>query len=86
MSMLHFAQETLHACLASVAPVELLGMRLLREQPHLLGTPPAIERDQLVQAVSEIVAYNRRCAEAVGQLTNLSAVPLLAATVLEFGL
>lgn len=84
--MLHFEQETLRVCLASVESVEFLGMRLLREQPHLLGVPPMMDRDHLTQAVSEIVAYNGRCAQAVGQLVNLAPVPLLEATVLEFGL
>jgi len=78
--------EDLRACLTTVAPVELLGMGLLRQQPHLIGTPPSIPRSVLVEAVTEIVAYTGRCAAAVRQLANLTPIPLTTASVLEFGL
>lgn len=78
--------DDLRACLASIAPVELKGMGLLREQPHLIAGSARIPRPQLVEAVTEIVAYTGRCATAARQLANLTPVPILTARVWEFGL
>jgi hypothetical protein len=78
--------EDLRACLASTAPVELLGMGLLRQQPHLMAAAPPIPRPLLVEAVTEIVAYTGCCAAAARQLANLTPVPLMTASILEFGL
>ena len=77
--------DDLRVCLASIAPVELKGMGLLREQPHLIAGSSRIPRPQLVEAVTEIVAYTGRCAAAARQLANLTPIPLLSATLLEFG-
>ena len=78
--------EDLRACLASTAPVELLGMGLLRQQPHLVAAAPPILRPLLVEAVTEIIAYTGRCAAAMQQLANLTPIPLVTASILEFGL
>jgi len=78
--------DDLRACLASVAPVELKGMGLLREQPHLIAGSSRIPRPQLVEAVTEIVAYTGRCAAAARQLANLTSVPVLSMSVWEFGI
>lgn len=78
--------EDLRACLAAVAPVELLGMRLLTQQPHLIAVPPSIPRDLLVDAVTEIIDYTERSAAAARQLAHLTPIPLTKASVLEFGL
>jgi hypothetical protein len=78
--------EDLRACLASIASVELKGMGLLREQPHLIASSSRVPRPQLIEAVTEIVAYTGRCAAAARQLTNLTPIPLISATILEFGL
>jgi hypothetical protein len=67
-------------------PLELKGMGLLREQPHLIGGFASVPRDQLVDAVTEIVAYTARCSAAARSLANLTPVPLMNALVMEFGL
>ena len=76
----------LRACLAGIAPFELKGMRLLREQPHLVAGTLTVPRDQLVEAVTEIAAYTARCQYAAGQLAKLSPVPLRTVQLLEYGL
>jgi len=78
--------DDLRACLASIATVELKGMGLLREQPHFIAGSSRIPRPQLVEAVTEIVAYTGRCATAARQLANLTPIPLLTVSILEFGL
>jgi len=78
--------DDLRACLASIAPVELKGMGLLREQPHLIACSSRIPRPQLVEAVTEIVAYTGRCTAAARSLSNLTPIPLLTVSILEFGL
>lgn len=81
-----FGMDDLRGCLASVAPVELKGMRLLETQPHLIAGTARIPRAELVEAVTEIVAYTGRCASAARQLASLPPVPLLSVSIPEFGL
>jgi hypothetical protein len=79
--------EDLRGCLETAAPLELQGMRLLKERPHLMMTViHPIPRQQVVEAVTEIVAYTERCRAAASQLANLSPIPLLTVNLLEFGL
>jgi hypothetical protein len=61
-------------------------MGLLREQPHLISGTARIPRPQLIEAVTEIIAYTGRCAEVARSLANLTPVPLMNAVVWEFGL
>ena len=75
----------LRECLLAVAPLELKGMGLLREQPHLLSGTARVPRPQLVEAVTEIVAYTGRCAAVARSLANLTPVPLLSLSIGEFG-
>lgn len=49
---------------ANTSPVDLPGMRLLREQPHLFRRALAVPREQLVEAAAELVNYTGHCAEA----------------------
>lgn len=86
MSGVSCSQAELRDCLASLAPVELKGMGLLREQPHLITGTARLPRETLVEAVTELVAYTGRCAAAARQLANLAPTPLLTASVLEFGI
>lgn len=81
-----FGLEDLRACLAAIAPVELKGMGLLREQPHFITGTARIPRGPLVEAVTEIVAYTGRCAAAARQLAGLASIPLLSVSLLEFGI
>ena len=82
----HREHNLLHECLASIVPIELEGMRLLKEWPHFLFGSEPIPREQLVEAVTELIDYTGRCAAASTALAGLAPVPLTAATVLEFGL
>jgi hypothetical protein len=77
----------LRDCLSSAAPVELDGMRLLKERPQfLLEALPTVPRERLVAAVTEIIDYTGRCMAAAQKLATVPPVPLTAATVPEFGL
>ena len=76
----------LRECVLAVAPLDLKGMGLLRKQPHLLTGTPSIPRDQLIEAVTEIVAYTARCAEAVRQLATLTPIPLTTVDIEGYGL
>jgi hypothetical protein len=67
-------------------PADLLGMRLLAGQPHLVSAPGTIPRDQLIAAVTEIIAYTERCARAAGSLSGLRPIPLTTLSIAEFGL
>jgi hypothetical protein len=86
MTDVTFSLDELRACITSAAPLELKGMGLLREQPHLIGGFASIPRDQLVDAVTEIVAYTARCAAAARSLANLPPIPLMTACIVEFGI
>lgn len=86
MDNVSFALNELVACLAATPPLELKGMGLLREQPHLISSTARIPRPQLIDAVTEIVAYTGRCAAAVRSLASLTPVPLLSVSIGEFGL
>ena len=85
--------ESLRDCLAGLSPVELKGMALLRERhPHGLFFPqlesggPGIPRDTIAEAVTEIVGYTECCRRAAQQLTTLTPIPLIAFSILEYGL
>jgi hypothetical protein len=86
MALPSFTKDELHQCLATITPVELAGMRLLKERPHFLFASQAIPREQLIEAVTELIGYTDRCAVASSKLAGLPPVSLTAATVLEFGL
>lgn len=85
MSSVPFGLDELQSCLVSIPPLDLKGMGLLREQPHLLSGTARVPRPQLVEAVTEIVAYTGRCAAAARSLANLTPIPLLSLSIGEFG-
>ena len=78
--------STLHDSLVSLKPVELLGIQLLRQHEPASLRPAGIARDPLVAAVTELVEYGGRCAEALNRLARLHAVPLMGVMTLEYGL
>ncbi len=78
--------ESLRDCLAATAPVDLLGMRLLRACPQPHAYPTDLPRETLKAAVSEIVDYTGRCAAAARRLSHLAPIPLTTIACLEFGL
>lgn len=77
--------QNLCDCLSAIAPCDLMGMALLR-QSQSSSCPDAVPREQLREAVIEIIAYTGRCAAAVKRLDDLSAVPLRTVIIGEFGL
>lgn len=78
--------ESLRDCLAATAPVDLLGMRLLKACPQPGLYPTDLPRETLKAAVSEIVDYTGRCAAAARRLSHLAPIPLTTIPILEFGL
>lgn len=84
----HFAQEHLRDCLASVPPVELKGMALLRERPSETGFFPPLDRPRAViaEAVTELVAYTGRSQHAAAQVARLVPIPLTTISLLDYGL
>lgn len=80
---------SLRDCLAQVEPVKLLGMELLKQgslQPQGGWFPTGIARSQMVEAVTELVGYTRRCAYAASQISQLASVPLTSLQLMEYGL
>ncbi len=82
--MSSFTLDALHECLETLAPLELLGMTLLRSSHQLF--PTGLPRNTLREAVAELVAYTERCAKTVAHLVTLSPIPLAAMSVVEYGL
>lgn len=79
--------ETLHDCLASVEPVDLQGMRLLKARPSSTGLfPQNVPRELIKEAVIELVQYTERCNATARRLRNLAPIPLTNLSVIEFGL
>lgn len=86
MDNVSFALNEFLSCLASTPPLDLKGMGLLREQPHLISGTARIPRPQLIEAVTEIVAYTGRCAAVARNLATLTPVPILSVSIGEFGI
>jgi hypothetical protein len=82
--MLLITGEDLATCLMNLAPVELLGMTLLRSSQQLF--PTGLPREVVKEAVTEMVAYTERCVAVVQQLRQLGPVPLTRVSILEYGL
>lgn len=83
--MFGLTHDDLRVCLAAAAPVELLGMTLLRQgNPQLI--PADIPRYVLREAVTEIITYTERCAAAAHRLRDLSPVPLMHLTLAGYAL
>ncbi|MBN8595836.1 MAG: hypothetical protein J0M33_29045 [Anaerolineae bacterium] len=82
------ALEKLRDCLATLPPVELKGMALLRERPPDLGFFPPLgaSRGQITEAVTELVAYTTACQHALQTLARLTPIPLLNLSFLDYGL
>jgi hypothetical protein len=74
--------ELLRDCLADAAPVDLLGMRLLKACPQ----PADLPRDTLTRAVVEIIEYTGRCQAAAQRLNQLTPIPLTTIAIPEYGL
>ena len=74
--------DQLRNCLADAAPVDLLGMRLLKACPQ----PADLPRETLTQAVVEIIEYTGRCQAAAQRLSQLAPIPLTTIAIPEYGL
>ena len=84
-----FSLTSLRDCLAHVEPVKLLGMDLLQAHsplPQGHWFPVAVPRNLLIDAVTELVGYTRRCVYAAEQISRLAPVPLASVSIWEFGL
>ena len=80
---------SLRDCLTQIEPVQLLGVELLKQHsthPQGQWFPTGIPRNQMVDAVIELVGYTHCCAYAAEQINQLTSVPLTAIALLEFGL
>jgi hypothetical protein len=93
MGQVTLTVESLRDCLASLPPVELKGMALLRERrptgqffPQFEGGGQGIPREVIAEAVTEIVGYTERCRRAAQQVATLAPIPLTAFSILEYGL
>ena len=77
----------LHDCLASIEPVELKGMRLLKAHSSTAGFfPDTIPRSEVKEAVVELVSYTAACQKVARRLRQLTAIPLLSLEQMEFGI
>ncbi len=84
--------HSLRDCLSDVRPVELKGMALLKERrpqgqffPRI-GEENGLSREVVAGAITEIVAYTHRCRVAAERLTDLTPIPVIAFSALEYGL
>ena len=85
----HITLISLRDCLAQIEPVQLLGMELLKQHsahPQRQWFPVGIPRNQMVDAVTELVGYTRRCAYAANQINHLTSLPLTSISIVEFGI
>lgn len=79
--------ETLTDCLASIEPVDLAGMRLLKACPTPTGLfPQNVPRASIKEAVIELVQYTETCNATARRLRNLTPIPLLTIEQIEYGL
>ena len=76
----------LHDSLASIEPVNLQGMRLLKAHPSTGLYPRNLARDVIKSAVIELVQYTERCNATAHRLRNLSPIPLTTIPIIEYGL
>lgn len=78
--------ETLTDCLASIEPVDLVGMRLLKARPTPTGLfPQNVPRASIKEAVIELVQYTESCNATARRLSNLAPIPLIGIQMIEFG-
>ena len=76
----------LRDCLLSLPPLELLGMRLLKESPHAGFFPSDVPRETLKAAVVEMIDYGERCQHAARRLSKLAPVPIIGVDLWEYAL
>lgn len=86
MSDVQFTNVDLRECLMALPPVDLLALRLLSEQPQILVSTNGVARDQLIQAITEMVQYTQTSTAMAEQIGTLPPIPLLDTPILEFGL
>ena len=81
-------QGQLVAVLGQVAPVDLLGLDLLRRRQPQGGAwfPSGVEAQTLARATAELIDYTGRCGAARARLQRLPPVAHRDKAVLEFPL
>jgi len=75
--------DGLRACLSALPPLDLSAIQRLRQQPSLLMGALHLPRAQLVEAVTELVAYSSRCVAAARQLAPLTPVPVRTVGIVD---
>lgn len=70
----------LYACLTGLLPVELKGLALV-ENPSVLSSA---NREDVRDAVVELIAYTNRCAKAIENLRDLPPIPLMSIITVEW--
>lgn len=78
--------ETLRDCLLNLPPLEMLGMKLLQDNPHAGLFPSDVPRETLRSAVIEMIDYGERCQHAAQRLSKLTPVPITGVDVWEYAL
>jgi hypothetical protein len=78
--------EHLRDCLASVEPVDLQGMGLLKARPTTGLFPTNVPREVVKEAVIELVQYTEHCQATARRLRNLSPISLTTIPIIEYGL
>ena len=78
--------ETLRDCLLNLPPLELLGMKLLQDNPHAGFFPSDVPRETLKSAVVEMIDYGEQCQQAAQRLSKLTPVPVTGVDVWEYAL
>lgn len=78
--------ENLRDCLLNLPPLELLGMKLLQDSPHVGFFPANVPREMLKTAVVEMIDYGERCQSAAQRLSKLTPVPITGVDLWEYAL
>jgi hypothetical protein len=86
MSNAGITVDDLRDCLLNLPTLELLGMKLLQDSPHVGFFPSDVPRDTLKTAVVEIIDYGERCQRVAQRLSNLIPIPLMNVDLWEYAL
>lgn len=79
--------DDLLACLESLPPIDLLGLKLLEQcQPQSGWYPGDVPMAAVVEATVQLIDYGERTQEITGRLRDLRAIPLTALEIIEYGL
>lgn len=86
MSHAGMTVDTLRDCLLNLPELELLGMKLLQDSPHVGFFPSDVPRDTLKTAVVEIIDYGKCCQRVAQGLSELTPISLRGVDLWEYAL